>query len=293
MALFFSGGLNPPLRNTVGERPRRRSWYRSRRGQVRAVGCILPLLLSLPLSAQTVSSYIPTTSPEAAIDVYADAPPSFRIPRTVYGTFLEDIGQSIFGGVSAELLDNPSLENYYASLSVLRQRFSTPDFEHASSIGLPLPWLPLHWKQGRRYEPRWGNAANSSQYLFLMGLPGMETGIRQSIYLPIERERTYRGSLFVSSREGSQTVIISFRRHDQPQTILARSILRSPDHPGWHELSFQLSLPPGAVAPLEPVDFVISIRGAHRISLDEILLYPADAVDGLDTQVLSAARALH
>ncbi|MGH9470406.1 MAG: hypothetical protein ACRD1N_08710, partial [Terriglobia bacterium] len=89
------------------------------------LGFVLLLLAScLPLAAQNVSTYMRTNSPQAAIEIDVSTPASYRIPRTVYGTFLEDIGLSIHGGVSAQLLDNPSLENYDASLATLQQRFS-------------------------------------------------------------------------------------------------------------------------------------------------------------------------
>jgi alpha-N-arabinofuranosidase len=254
--------------------------------------CLLIFSLGIRLAAQTVSTYSRSTAAEASIEVVASKPASFHAPRTIYGTFLEDIGASIFGGVSAELIDNPSLESYDASLATLDERFSYPDFRHSSDIGLPLPWLPLWEKEGRRYEPRWGHAANSSRYLYLMGLAGREVGIRQSVYLPIEREQDYQGVLFAASEEGSQTLEVSFRRHDHPETILARSQVGVPGTHGWHKLTFHLALPPNAVAPLEPVDFAVSIHGDHRLSLDEIRLYPADAVDGLDPEIIYAAKAL-
>ncbi|MGH9403616.1 MAG: alpha-L-arabinofuranosidase C-terminal domain-containing protein [Terriglobia bacterium] len=247
----------------------------------------------LPLRGQSISTYVRTNSPEATIEIDASQPASYRVPRTVYGTFLEDIGKSIFGGVSAELLDNPSLENYDASLATLAQRFSASEFQYSSKIGLPLPWLPLWEKEDRRYEPRWGGAANSSRYLYLMGLAGREVGIRQSVYLPIERERNYQGILFAEPTEGSQVLMVSFRRHNQPGSILAYANIRVPETPGWHKLAFRLSLPAGAMAPLESVDFAVSIQGDHRLSLDEIRLYPADALDGFNPDVVRLAQALH
>lgn len=248
--------------------------------------------LTFSLNAQTVSTYARTDSSTARIEVDASRPAQFRVPRTVYGTFLEDIGNSIFGGVSAELLDNPSLENYDASLQTVERRFPGKDFRYSTKIGLPLPWLPLWVKEERRYEPRWGGAANSSRYLYLMGMPGREVGIRQTIYLPIQRERNYVGVLFVRSQEGQQELSVSFRRHDEPATTLASDKLQAPAAPGWHKLHFRLSLDPGAVAPFEPVDFAVAIDGNHRLSIDEILLYPADAIDGFDPDVVRAAKAL-
>ncbi|MCL5006431.1 MAG: hypothetical protein M1404_07825 [Acidobacteria bacterium] len=244
------------------------------------------------LNAQNVSTYLRTDSPTARIEIDASRPASFRVPRTIYGTFLENIGHSIFGGVSAELLDNPSLENYDASLETIERRFPGKQFQYSSRIGLPLPWLPLWVKQGRRYEPRWGGAANSSRYLYLMGMAGQEVGIRQSVYLPVERELDYDGVLFVRSHEGQQELAVSFRRHDEPGTILALDKLQAPAAPGWHKLHFHLSLAKGAVAPFERVDFAVSISGNYRLSIDEIMLYPADAIDGFDPDVVRAAKAL-
>lgn len=250
---------------------------------------------------QSPSTYVRTEGGEARIEVLASRHAPFTIPRTVYGTFLEDIGNSVFGGVSAEILDNPSLESYDASLDTLKERFSSPSFQESSRMGLPLPWLSLREHQGVRYEPRWGDAANSNRYLYMMGLPDQEVGIRQMAYLPVERERSYDGWLFASADGGELKLEVSFRRHDFPDAVLASAEVTVPggevDNRGrgihWHRLAFKLALPEGAVAPLEPVDFAVSIRGNHRVSLDEILLYPVDAVDGLDPEVIRVARDLH
>ena len=101
------------------------------------------LLATGNLFAQSISRYLPTSQAEASIEIRAAETAPFKIPRTVYGTFLEDIGNSIQGGVSAQLLDNPSLESYDASLAYLREHFSAQEFNRSSREGLPLPWLPL------------------------------------------------------------------------------------------------------------------------------------------------------
>jgi alpha-N-arabinofuranosidase len=36
---------------------------------------------------------------------------SYKIPRSIYGAFLEPIGNSIYSGLWAELLENPSFED--------------------------------------------------------------------------------------------------------------------------------------------------------------------------------------
>jgi len=166
-------------------------------------------------------------------------------------------------------------------------------------MALPLPWLPLRNHDGVRYEPRWGHAANSNRYLYLMGLADREVGIRQMVYLPSERERVYTGFLFAASGRDSVTLSVSFRRHNFADAVLASAEIRVPgtssdeaSEPAWHRYDFKLSLPEGALAPLEPVDFAVSLDGNQRVSIDEILLYPADAIDGLDPEIIRASKAL-
>jgi alpha-N-arabinofuranosidase len=257
---------------------------------------ILPFIVlfvsSAALRAQTSSHYVRTEKPEASIEVrYSNTSP-FQIPRTVYGTFLEDIGYSIFGGVSAQLIDNPSFESYDASLKTLADRFAAKAFQSSTEMGLPLPWLPLH-DDGWRYEPRWGNAANSDRYLFVMGIPGREVGIRQTIYIPIERELEYEGVLFAICQTGATQLTVSFREHDKPDHLLASALVQLPEGTDWRKLPFRLALPRGAVKPLEPVDFAISLNDGQRVSLDEVRLYPADAIGGLDPEVVKAAKYLN
>jgi alpha-N-arabinofuranosidase len=255
--------------------------------------CVLVLsLLAANLYSKSISHYIRTNGNQATIEIHAADRAPFRIPRTVYGTFLEDIGHSIFGGVSAQLLENPSLEDYSASLTTLEQRFSSPEFQHASQMGLPMPWLPLR-DTGWRFEPRWGNAANSERYLFVLGLPGREVGIRQTIYLPIERELDYSGALFAICEEGSTELTVSFRVHDKPDATLASVKVQIPAGRSWTKLPFHLSLPAGVVKPLEPLDFVLALNDGHRVSIDGIRLYPDDAIEGLDAEIVKVAKALN
>jgi len=261
------------------------------------------------LAAQSLSSYVRTDKPEAVIEIRAGQQSSFRIPRTVYGIYTENVGNEIFGGVSAQLLENPSLEDYHASLQVMNARFADRAFVTSLNEGLPLPWQPLR-DVGKRYESIFGaGAANSDRYIYLIGLPHPEpkgfkarletiateeVGIRQGIYLPVHRELEYTGSLFASSVEGPVRLTVSFRPRNNPDTILASTDVQVPDGGKWTKLPFRLRLPAGAVKPHELVDFVVSMTGDRRISLDMIRLYPADAVEGLfDPEVVKAAKEMN
>jgi alpha-N-arabinofuranosidase len=172
-----------------------------------------------PLLSQAISRYENSAERNAVITVFPNRRAPHRIPRTIYGTFLEHIGNSVFGGISAQLLDNPSLEPYPASLDNINKRFSASAYRQSTRFGLPLPWLPLR-TAGRRYESRMGNAANSTSHLYVMGLRGREIGIRQQVFLPVDRELRYRGVLFVLVDAGPMTLTVSFRRRFSERDIV-------------------------------------------------------------------------
>src|SRR6266478_1070250 len=92
------------------------------------------------LWSQDISRYVNSTAPEAVIEVHPNRRASYRIPRTIYGTFLEHIGQSVFGGISAQLLDNPSLEAYPASPENINRQFPAVAFRQSTQSNLPPPW---------------------------------------------------------------------------------------------------------------------------------------------------------
>jgi len=243
------------------------------------------------LSAQNLVRYENSSEPKALIEVFANQRAQYHIPRSIYGTFLEHIGNSVFGGVSAQLLDNPGLVPYLARPEVISQRFSQPVFMNSTRFGLPLPWIPLR-SSGRRYETRWNEEGNSTSSLYVMGLPGREVGIRQQIYLPVERQLRYRGVLSVLTAEGGVTLSVSMRHHDRPDEILSQSTLEAPGERKWIKLPIHLTLPAGSVAPMQGVDFAVSVKDGGRVSLGSIRLYPCDAAGGLDPEIIQWARAL-
>src|SRR5439155_3667760 len=123
------------------------------------------------------------------IQIHAERKAGFQIPRTIFGTFLEPIGNSTYNGLWAEILQNPSFEeNLWSVANIERMVQEEPALRRASGLGLPLPWEPLNVSQGNRYEPRWGDAANSWRSLAILGVPQQATGVKQKVYLPIHRE---------------------------------------------------------------------------------------------------------
>ena len=226
------------------------------------------------------------------IRVHADRPAANPLPRTIFGSFLEPIGHSTYGGLWAELLENGSLEeNLWSAGAVARMVHERPELERASELGLPLPWEPIDARQGNRYEPRWGDAANSARSLEIMALPDGETGIRQRVYLPVQRELTYDGSLWAKHLSGPQQVTVSLRKRDDAKHIFAEATVDA-TNPEWAQYKFQVVLKPGETEPLEPVDFVISLSKDGRALVDQVSLMPADNVEGMDPDMVQMAREL-
>jgi alpha-N-arabinofuranosidase len=228
----------------------------------------------------------------ATIEIDAAKKASFRIPRTIYGSFLEPIGNSIYGGLWAELLTNPSFEDkLWSARTIARMIQEEPALAEASQLGLPLPWEPLNPKQGNRYEPRERDAANSWRSLLILGLPDEQTGVRQKVYLPVHRESDYEGSIYARHLSGATALEISIRRRHRSDDIIARAVVEAAGAK-WTKYKFKLTIPPGKVAPLEPVDFVIALSGDSRFLIDLVSLMPADNIDGLDLDMVAMTRQM-
>ena len=217
----------------------------------------------------------------------------FEIPRTIFGSFLEPIGNSTYNGLWAEILQNPSFEeNLWSARNVARMIEDEPTLARASDLGLPLPWEPLDVRQGNRYEPRWGDAANSWRSLAIFGVPGHETGIKQKVFLPVHRELRYDGSIYAKHLTGPNTLRISLRRRNRPQEMLGEATVQA-RAPEWQKYAFTLNIPQAQLAPLEPADFVIQVEDDERVIVDQASLMPADAINGLDPEMVQLSKEMN
>lgn len=249
-----------------------------------------------PVALAQLTTAGPGPGTTIQIQITRPAQPT-EIPPTVFGSFLEPIGHSTYGGLWAQVLENPSFESgLWSAGNVQKLIEEQPGLVRSSQLDLPLPWLPLHPWQGSRYllERERPNqpVPNSFQALELMGLPNAEVGILQRVFLPVHRELDYTGTLWVRHLRGNSDVMVSLRRHDHPDEVLAQAMLTAGSEI-WTRQPFHLTLQRGSVQPLEPVDFVVSLKGDARAEFDNVKLDPSDAIDGMDPDVLAMARALH
>ena len=258
-------------------------------------GCDVLIFRSMLLSkfAALAALFCGTLS-AATIQISVDAaqPASYEIPRTIFGTFLEPIGNSTYNGLWAESLQNPSLEeNLWSAGAVEQMLHQQPELARASQLALPLPWEPLDPNQGNRYEPRWGDAANSWRSLAIFGVPDQPTGIKQRVYLPVERELQYNVSLYAKHLSGPSALTISLRRREG-DAVLAEAQIDAADT-SWKKYQQTLTIPEGKLEPLEAADFVVQLKGDERVEVDQLSLMPADALDGLDPDMVRMSKEMH
>jgi alpha-N-arabinofuranosidase len=248
--------------------------------------CLVPTLIC---GAQVTEDHPPPATVIMSVD--AGRTDTSTIPRTLFGTFLEPIGNSTYNGLWAEILQNPSLEGgLWDAPHVQEMLKDEPELNRASALGIPLPWEPLDAAEGNRYEMHWGDAANSWRSVEIIGVPGKPTGILQKVYLPVHRELKYNGSLFVKHVSGPTQLVIQLRPHDAA-TVLAEQTIEATAK-DWTEYKFSFALPAGSLARLDPADFVVEVSGDERADVDNIQLFPADAIDGLDPDEVKMAKAM-
>src|ERR1035437_3334510 len=61
---------------------------------------------------------------------------------------------------------------------------------------------------------------------------------------------------------------------------------------GWSRLEFALEIPKGMLASREAADFVIAVSDEARMLVDQVSLFPADHVDGMNPEMIEMAKAL-
>ena len=229
----------------------------------------------------------------ATVTVQVGADGTERVPASIFGSFLEPIGNSINNGVVAEILVNGSLESGLWNHTNLESMFrDQPELiESTNQTGIPLPWQPLNTAAGNRFELHVGNAANSWQSLEILGTPNQETVIMQKVYLPVQRELGYKVSLYSKHMSGPTGLTVSFRDPETGKTLAESHVDASATE--WSKDNATLKLQPGAVRRLQAVNFAVAVEGTGRADIDQISVMPEDAIGIFDPDEVALAKAMH
>ena len=252
----------------------------------------MPALLCVCGAAASAQIVVVKPNPPKIL-VHVASIGTVRVADTVFGSFLEPIGNSINNGIAAEILVNRSLEaglwNHVNLENLYREQ---PELiESSNQTGIPLPWQSLNTAAGNRFELHVGQAANSWQSLEVIGQPDELTGIMQKVYLPVQRILGYKVSFYARHISGPSGVTVSFRDRSNGK-MLAQSHTDATTTK-WTKYETTLRLPKGAVQRLQAVNFGVAVEGAERVELDQISLLPEDAVGTLDPDAVTMAKAMH
>jgi alpha-N-arabinofuranosidase len=95
----------------------------------------------------------------------------------------------------------------------------------------------------------------------------------------------------VKHLSGPHAIEISISRRNQAHEVFARARINAPA-PEWRKYDFALALKPGQVSATEPADFVIQVEGDERALIDDVSLMPADAIDGMDPEMVALAKEM-
>jgi len=244
--------------------------------------------------ATSATAQITITKPmPQTVTVHVADHGSEKIPDTIFGSFLEPIGNSINNGIAAEILVNRSFEGGLWNHVNLEDMFrEQPDLiESSNSNGLPLPWQPMNKAAGNRVELHVGNAANSWQSLMIMGLPKEDVGIEQRVYLPVHRVLSYKVSLYAKHVAGPSTLSVQFRDTASAAVLSSASVEATSAQ--WTKYSATLELKRGQVRHLEAVNFAVAVTGIERVEIDQVSLMPSDGVGTLDPDAVAMAKAMN
>ncbi len=228
-----------------------------------------------------------TDAAEARVTIDPTRQSEFAIPREYFGKFTEVLGRNTYHGFWAQVLENPSLEPIAGCLK-----------NEAGNPKMDLAWSWQPWNgQGVAYALV-DDAINThcSQRIEVRAVPegAAGAGIRQPVHLPIHRERRYELSFY--AKEATAPLVAFVCVAGRPAQVLAQITLDPGEGAEWRRISatLELDLTPVASAEHPPLLWLcLGLAAPGGALLDQVLLWPADNVDGFDPDVIDALRDYH
>ncbi len=254
------------------------------------LGCGTQHLAAQAASSQLPSAQVPTSSLAAGSssegtpalfryerdDTAADGLTTIRLNAArvamapvqplVFSNFLEHLGEVLYGGLWANALNNPNLEK-------IEPNDTMPPWWDTSGSAA--------WVEGGYLSPRCVRLSNGQGTL------------SQRVFLPMHRVRTYWLTLYTRAASNSGVLNITLRSNNDVDGPVAFKYLLPVSGSGWQPHRIAITAP-ASIQKGQAARLVFSHGSGEPIDVDQVEMFPTDAVDGeFDPDVIRAARAWH
>ncbi|HTL16561.1 MAG TPA: hypothetical protein VL793_04950, partial [Patescibacteria group bacterium] len=246
---------------------------------------------------------------EALLRIHAEDRQPFRIPRDLTGKFCEHLGANIYNGMDAQVLRNPTFADFpFATSEGTPDGLSTFHFEHekidaelrrqairtgwpeqdipalqkARADGLACFWSRVGDADAVRVSPDTAPGGQRAQRLELK----TRAGIKQWMWLPLQRQRNYEFELLARSPDVKQLHLSV-----ENDSVVAQANVEELS-PQWQTYKGTLQIAPDAPAD-RPYCLVFSTETAGQLVIGHLFLRPVDHIHGADPEVVRFLKAAH
>ncbi|MCX7920039.1 MAG: hypothetical protein N3A72_10630 [bacterium] len=263
-------------------------------------GISMVLIFSFACQGTEMFVYQEKDSPTADVTIHISRQSDYIVSGRLFGKFSENLGKNIYGGFWAQIVENPSLEpiriclhrdwytnhekNYFKRYTQLE----IPTESDAKHIG----YYWTNWNgDGNANYALLPEAYNSSysQLIEVKRIPidHVGVGIRQLIFLPVNRVRQYQVSFYAKS--ATTPIIVVINDSVNPKKIygiLKFDTGKCADD--WKQYQGVLSVNISKAMLGKPVWLCIGLTQPGKCQIDQLTLFPADAIaEGFDPEVVT------
>jgi alpha-N-arabinofuranosidase len=243
----------------------------------------------------------------AEVHLYTNERAEEPVSRYLYGKFTEHLGRNIYGGMWAQILQNPGFEGWHfwgSNFADIKrrarhyaERLGVPDIMESYDRGI-APWWLAYGRGDVSYELD-TDSFNSelAQKITVDSLESQQVGIRQVIFLPLHREEDYELSLYARSDRPCKLHIAVRRAAENPHFVkrgrgdLAEGSV-DVETTDWQRYAIKLQIRETAEKGT-PLMLTIGLSGPGTVWLDQMALFPEDNVKGFDPDVVRLTQESH
>lgn len=225
----------------------------------------------------------------ASVTVYTDAMSEWAVDRMLFGRFFEHYGCNVYPGIYEQYIINPSFEAYY------RKRDDSPTPRKdvmpwlvfpaiQETQGIAYPWEPYNSEKAM-YElcPDSFNSEVSQRIIGTSANAPQYVGVKQRLALPDYRTGKYTLRFYAKSPINSQKIRVSIEDHQKERTLDSTEIKLSG---AWTLYTIHLDIGTHRASARQAnrhgiYDLIVSFQGKGDVYLDQMTLFPTDAIEGV------------